>query len=172
MVHPGLRRPDRPAHCRSHSSRLLAQWVRLCGVVRRAGHRVAFPEYEASHRWRCLCWLTYLTGISGIGLFRIRIRNVPRWRRKVSAGQGERWARALLERLSRLYEAAGTPTLESLATYCGLNQQQVSISSLQEWVTGESVPRSATVFRVLVERLETLARRRLGPNHRPTPLDT
>ena len=76
------------------------------------------------------------------------------------------------DRLSRLYEAAGAPTYESLARYCETNQQQVSTSSLQEWLTGnkltgeKSVPRSAAVFRVLVDRLEFLAKRNVGPEHR------
>ena len=86
----------------------------------------------------------------------------------MSTGQDEPWQRAFFDRLSSLYEAAGIPTYESLAAHCKLNQQPVSISSLQEWITGKTVPRTANGFRVLIELLETLARRRQGANHRPS----
>ena len=88
----------------------------------------------------------------------------------MSTGQDEPWQRAFFDRLSSLYEAAGIPTYESLAAHCKLNQQPVSISSLQEWITGKTVPRTANGFRVLIELLETLARRRQGANHRPASL--
>ena len=84
----------------------------------------------------------------------------------MSTGQGGQRAQAFFGRLASLYEAAGTPTYESLAAHCRLNQQTVSVSSLQEWMAGKTVPRSEIAFRVLAERLEALARRRLGPDHK------
>lgn len=73
-------------------------------------------------------------------------------------------ARAFFDRLARLYQAAGAPAYERLVEHCLLNHQPVSISSLQEWMTGKTVPSSGSrmVFHVLVERLEHLAEKRLG----------
>jgi hypothetical protein len=84
----------------------------------------------------------------------------------MATGRGGPRQQAFFDRLRSLYEAAEAPTYESLAAYCRRNHQVASPSSLQEWIKGTTVPRSASTFRVLVEFLEILARRHLGSEHR------